>query len=324
MILNKILLLALLFLSPFWGLDFESKAGKSRFISMGAKSEKFVPGKVSYRFIPQDAFKTGEKIEYGLSYGVLGVIANATVRVESGLFTVNDRTCYKVRIKGKTKGTFTEKLGFRVDDTWVSYIDTEAMTSQRFYRYIAENKFRREEYMYMNPLSNRVRLKYEMFTVEDKAMMPKESADAPNLIITEDKKTSVRREEKEVDFAQTFQDAADGYYYMQDLISGYYFMRTLDYANLTVGQRVTVQGIFEDKTYNFSIFYMGTDELKMHGKKVAAIKFVPDLSEFADDLFRGKDAITFWMSDDSNRIPLKVEAKIFLGTVTLEVDSYKA
>jgi hypothetical protein len=277
---------------------------------------------IQYRVVGQDSYHPGEKVEYSVNYGMFGTIANASIRVESGLFTVNDRVCYKVRMKGKTKGTFTEKLGFRVDDTWISYIDNEAITSQRFFRYIAENKFRREEYLYLNPATNTARLKFEVFTVENKYKMPKESAEGPEYILAEADKKEVRKEDKQVVIPADKQDA-DGYYYMQDLISGYYYMRTLNFDKLKEGDVITIPAIFEEQTYSFRIVYGGLDEVKIKGKYIEAHKFIPDLSGFTDDLFRGQNPITFWVSADKNHIPLKAEAKIFLGAIDLTLEQHE-
>lgn len=277
--------------------------------------------KTSYRDLAQNSFKNGEKITYNTSYGILGTIATATVQVESGFFTVNDRTCYKIRVKGKTKGTFTEKLGFRVDNTWISYIDTKSVNSQRYFRYVAENKYRREEYMYFDPKSNQVRMKYEQFSVEDKNMMPKEVAASPDLAITDAKKQNLKSDDSYFTLEQRFQ-AADGMYYLQDFVSGYYYMRTFDFDKLKDGDIIEVPGVIEDFQYKFEVVYKGKEKIKFKGKNVEAHKFAPVMDDFDNDLFRGKDSITFWASTDGNQVPLIVEAKIFLGSITLELDSY--
>jgi len=278
----------------------------------------FFVKKAQYRDKKQSAFKIGEKVEYIMTYGVLGQIANAYIRIESGYFDVNNRTCYKMRVRGRTEGTFTEKLGFRVDDTWISYIDTKAITSQRFFRFIAENQFRRKEYIYMNPLANQVLMDFEQYTVEDKRIMPKGAAESPEFVMKESDKKKYSKEQKYIDLPETLRDG-DGLFYVQDLVSGYYYLRTVDMDALQVGEVVKIPAIFEQWTYDFGITYRGKEKVKVNGKTVTAHKFAPVMDEFDNDLFKGKDSLFFWVSDDGNKVPLLVEAKIFLGTVSLEL-----
>jgi hypothetical protein len=42
-----------------------------------------------------------------------------------------------------------------------------------------------------------------------------------------------------------------------------------------------------------------------------------------NSLFKGKDSITAWFSDDKNRIPIKVSADMFIGSAGVELTSYK-
>ena len=42
-----------------------------------------------------------------------------------------------------------------------------------------------------------------------------------------------------------------------------------------------------------------------------------------NNLFRGENSIRFWISDDKNKIPLKVEAEMFIGSAGVEITSFK-
>jgi hypothetical protein len=39
-------------------------------------------------------------------------------------------------------------------------------------------------------------------------------------------------------------------------------------------------------------------------------------------LFKGAHPIRMWISDDQNRIPLKIEAELLLGSVDLDITDY--
>ncbi|MEY3452100.1 MAG: hypothetical protein RL711_1928, partial [Bacteroidota bacterium] len=40
-------------------------------------------------------------------------------------------------------------------------------------------------------------------------------------------------------------------------------------------------------------------------------------------IFKGKNAIKAWFSDDNNMIPLKAEAEMIVGSVDMDITAYK-
>ena len=45
-------------------------------------------------------------------------------------------------------------------------------------------------------------------------------------------------------------------------------------------------------------------------------------SQTENSIFDGEDAILAWISDDENKIPLKVEAEMFIGHAGIELAEY--
>jgi hypothetical protein len=43
----------------------------------------------------------------------------------------------------------------------------------------------------------------------------------------------------------------------------------------------------------------------------------------ANSLFDGENSIACWISDDLNRIPVKIQAKMFIGSAGLELSSFR-
>ena len=41
-----------------------------------------------------------------------------------------------------------------------------------------------------------------------------------------------------------------------------------------------------------------------------------------NSIFEGEDAVLAWISDDDNKIPLKVEAEMFIGHAGIELTSF--
>ena len=73
--------------------------------------------------------------------------------------------------------------------------------------------------------------------------------------------------------------------------------------------------------YDFKVVYKGKETVKTKLGKFSAFKMTPMMPE--NKIFSGKNAITFWMSNDSNRVPLKIRAKMFVGAIEVEITEYK-
>lgn len=127
---------------------------------------------------------------------------------------------------------------------------------------------------------------------------------------------NVARMKAENDTTEVFPIAAN----VQDMVSGYYFLRLLNYDNLRKNDTIKLLGAFEDKTYPFKVLYLGKTRIKTKFGKANSFMISPIMPENA--LFKGKHPIKMWISDDQNRIPLKIEAELLLGSVDLDIQEY--
>ena len=100
---------------------------------------------------------------------------------------------------------------------------------------------------------------------------------------------------------------------VQDMLSGYYYLRTLDYSKYKVGDVIKMKAYLTDDLYDFEIRYMGTTTLKMKKGKIKAIKLMPVMPD--NSYFKNKDAVTFYVSNDKNRVPLFVKADMFVANI---------
>ncbi|MCS7004491.1 MAG: DUF3108 domain-containing protein [Cytophagales bacterium] len=206
-------------------------------------------------------------------------IAQGVVELEKSIYWIHNRPCYKVNVSGKTIGMFTSM--FKVNDFWCSYIDTIAIVPHKFIREIQENNYRLKEYTYFDHTQRRAIVKYEK---------------GDGKIGTDT--FSIKQ-------------------WTQDLVSGYYYIRTLDFYNLQKGDTITIPAFFEDKSYDFKIKYLGKEILKTEFGKIKTFVMSPIMPE--NSLFDGENSIRFWISDDENRVPLKVKAKMFVGSFELDL-----
>jgi hypothetical protein len=90
---------------------------------------------------------------------------------------------------------------------------------------------------------------------------------------------------------------------------------------LKPGEIVMIKGFFDKELYNIKLIYEGTEKLETKiGVKETYI-FSPEIP--ANKLFRGNYPIKVWVTKDQNKIPVKIKANLFLGSLNLDLVSTK-
>jgi len=170
----------------------------------------------------------------------------------------------------------------RIRDTWGTYMDTSTLLPQRSYRDITEGKYKLKEGVYF---------------YHDKGI-----ADA------ERDHNGVTKKTYQVPFG------------VQDIISGFYFLRKFDYNKMKVNDTIKISAFFEDKLYDFKIKYVGKTKIDTKFGDIQAIKLVPIMPD--NQLFNGENSISVFLSDDKNKIPVRMQAEMFVGSVKVDLVKY--
>ena len=89
----------------------------------------------------------GEIIETKVSFSFFNA-GKASMLVDNKIHFVNDLPCYKIDVYGRTTGFFD--FFARVRDNWGVYIDTISYTPQKFYKYLQEGKYKKNEILRFN------------------------------------------------------------------------------------------------------------------------------------------------------------------------------
>lgn len=106
----------------------------------------------------------------------------------------------------------------------------------------------------------------------------------------------------------------------QDIISGYYFLRTINFDKSNIGDIVQVPTFFDKAIYQMKIRYGGKSVIKTKFGKLNVIKLNPVMPD--NKLFKGDNSVRIWVSDDINRVPVKVEVDLWVGSMVMEVKKY--
>jgi Protein of unknown function (DUF3108) len=231
-----------------------------------------------------NAISTGERLDYRMYMGFFTVAKGSTI-VDKDFHSRNDRPCFKVDAFMQTLGIATWIS--KVNDNWGAYVDASEIVTHESYRKIKEGKYRLDEL-----------IKYDHN--QDKAFVQ-----------VADKVTGKYGEPKEYKTPDN----------VRDIVAGFMYLRVIDFSKYKVKDTLAVSGFFEDKAYQFKILYYGKEVVKTDLGKIPCHKLVPIMPD--NQLFRGENSVTAWISADGNQIPVKVEAKMFIGHAGTELVSMR-
>jgi hypothetical protein len=104
-----------------------------------------------------------------------------------------------------------------------------------------------------------------------------------------------------------------------DLISGFYYLRTL---TLETGRSLSIDIFDSNKFYKAEVAVLGRERITVSGKgEVNTVKVKPVLK--SEGLFQSKGDIVVWLTDDDNRVPVKIETKVPIGKVVAKLRSLR-
>jgi hypothetical protein len=104
---------------------------------------------------------------------------------------------------------------------------------------------------------------------------------------------------------------------IQDVLSSIYFARNIDFNQYKKGDRIHFNLFLENEVHPLYIRYLGKEKIKTRYGSFNAIKFKPLLVE--GTIFSGGEKMTVWVSDDGNRIPLRIQSEILIGSVRVDM-----
>lgn len=102
-----------------------------------------------------------------------------------------------------------------------------------------------------------------------------------------------------------------------DLLSAYYFSRNLDLSNLKKGDKFRITYFLNDEVAELSVEFIGIETINTSLGKIECIKFSPEIKP--GRIFKKDSQLFLWVTNDGNRIPVKAEVDILIGSVTMEL-----
>ena len=109
---------------------------------------------------------------------------------------------------------------------------------------------------------------------------------------------------------------------VHDMLSAFYYIRNnIKTDELQAGDEMRLNIFIDDENMDFKLKFLGREVIKTKFGKIATLKFRPYV--MAGRVFKEQESLTFWVSDDKNKVPVKIEANLAVGSLDADLDSYK-
>jgi hypothetical protein len=109
---------------------------------------------------------------------------------------------------------------------------------------------------------------------------------------------------------------------IQDVISAFYYARsTHDAYQLKIGDQISLRNFLDRKTFDLQARLVEREVIKVDGVSFRALKFnllVEDAGLVTDG-----SRIHFWISEDDNKIPLRIESDLAIGSLKADLVEWK-
>lgn len=105
---------------------------------------------------------------------------------------------------------------------------------------------------------------------------------------------------------------------VQDILSCFYYLRSAD--NLKVGNVLKMSVWIDDELFPFQLRVVGTEKISTKFGKVNCLKIIP--SVVSGRVFKDKEGVTMWVTNDQNRVPVLIKAELAVGSLKASIDNY--
>ena len=186
-------------------------------------------------------------------------------------------------IIGKGYTVGMSRFFFKVDDLYETYIDKETRNPYQFVRKINEGGYTKNQEGFINQNANKVTVKDYKNKTEKTFNVPKNT---------------------------------------QDILSTFYYLRNHpNIDKLNIGESIAIDMFFDDETTKFRLKFIGRENISTKFGVVPAMIFRPLVQ--SGRVFKEQESVTVWISDDDNKLPLRVKASLAVGSIKADLEAYK-
>jgi len=106
-----------------------------------------------------------------------------------------------------------------------------------------------------------------------------------------------------------------------DFVSAYYFARTIDVSKMHVGDKFELKYFLDDGINSLGITYVGKERVTCSMGTFNCLKFNPTI--IPGRIFKKNSKLYLWITDDNNRIPVKAQVEVVVGSITMDLTGAK-
>ncbi|MFH6934319.1 DUF3108 domain-containing protein [Flavobacterium sp. FlaQc-30] len=184
---------------------------------------------------------------------------------------------------GKGYTTGMSKFFFKVEDLYESYFDKETGSPYRYVRKIDEGGYTKNQEGFFNLPDNKVLVKDYKRKTEK------------TIVVTDN---------------------------VQDIVSSFYYLRNHpNIDKLKSGESITIDMFFDDEITKFKLKYVGRQDITTKFGTVSTMVFKPLVQ--TGRVFKEKESLTLWITDDDNKVPIRIKADLAVGSLKADLDEYK-
>lgn len=108
---------------------------------------------------------------------------------------------------------------------------------------------------------------------------------------------------------------------VHDLLSAFYYARTMDVSEMAIGDYFDIELFLDKEVFTMRMRYLGKEVVKSDLGKVNCLKFRPVVQ--AGNVFKDKEALSLWVTDDNMHIPVRAQADVLIGSIKLDLMEYR-
>ncbi|UOK43030.1 MULTISPECIES: DUF3108 domain-containing protein [Flavobacterium] len=109
---------------------------------------------------------------------------------------------------------------------------------------------------------------------------------------------------------------------VQDIVSSFYYLRNHPRIDKMVpGESVVIDMFFDDEVYKFKLKYIGREDIDTKFGIIPTMVFRPYVQ--SGRVFKEQESLTVWISDDDNKMPIRIKASLAVGSLKADLDGFK-
>lgn len=108
---------------------------------------------------------------------------------------------------------------------------------------------------------------------------------------------------------------------VQDMVSAFYHLRNVDISTIEPGDDISINLFFDNEVFPFKLRFKTREVLNTKFGKINTWRIQPLVQK--GRVFRAEESLEVWVTDDANKIPVRIKASLAVGSLKADLDDYR-